>query len=56
MIFNYLLCAFIEAADPALRFCAEAQRVYKRKKARTNTTLACKALAHTPACAWLHIR
>ena len=35
----YLAWAFVEAADFARRFCAEAKRFHERKKARTNTSL-----------------
>lgn len=52
---KYLSWAFIEAANFALRFCAEAKRFYERKKAKTNTTLARKALAHKLARACFHI-
>jgi transposase len=52
---KYLSWAFIEAANFALRFCAEAKRFYQRKKARTNPILARKALAHKLARACFHI-
>ena len=52
---KYLSWAFIEAANFALRFCAEAKRFYERKKARTNSILARKALAHKLARACFHI-
>jgi transposase len=52
---KYLSWAFIEAANFALRFCAEAKRFYERKKARTNPILARKALAHKLARAYFHI-
>ena len=52
---KYLSWAFIEAANFALRFCAEAKRFYERKKARTNPILARKALAHKLARACFHI-
>ena len=42
---KYLSWAFIEAANFAQRYCAEAKRFYERKKARTNTLAATKALA-----------
>jgi transposase len=38
----YLSWAFIEAANFALRYCAEAKRFYERKKGKTNTILAHK--------------
>jgi len=47
--------AFIEAANFALRFSAEAKRFYERKKARTNNVVATKALAHKLARACFHI-
>ncbi|BCG01703.1 IS110 family transposase (plasmid) [Paraburkholderia sp. PGU19] len=52
---KYLSWAFIEAANDAPRFCNEAKRFYERKKARTNQTLARKALAHKLARACFHI-
>jgi transposase len=52
---KYLAWAFVEAANFALRFCAEAKRFYERMKARTNTVVAIKALAHKLARACFHI-
>jgi transposase len=52
---KYLAWAFVEAAHFALRFCAEAKRFYERKKAKTNTAVATKALAHKLARACFHI-
>lgn len=52
---QYLSWAFVEAANFAQRYCAEARRFYERKKARTNTTVARKALAHKLARACFHI-
>ena len=52
---KYLAWAFIEAANFAQRFNAEAKRFYERKKAKTNTTVATKALAHKLARACYHI-
>ncbi|MGB0127913.1 MAG: IS110 family transposase [Rhodocyclaceae bacterium] len=52
---KYLAWAFIEAANFALRYCAEAKRFYERKKARTNNVVAIKALAHKLARACFHI-
>ena len=52
---RYLAWAFIEAAHFARRYCAEAKRFYERKKARTNTTVATKALAHKLARACYHM-
>ena len=52
---KYLAWAFVEAANFALRFCPEAKRFYERKKAKTNTVVAIKALAHKLARACYHI-
>ena len=52
---RYLSWAFIEAANFAQRYCAEAKRFYERKKARTNPIVARKALAHKLARACFHI-
>ena len=52
---KYLAWAFVEAANFALRFNAEAKRFYERKKAKTNNVVATKALAHKLARASYHI-
>ncbi|MBP0633719.1 IS110 family transposase [Cupriavidus sp. AcVe19-1a] len=52
---KYLSWAFVEAANFAMRFCAEAKRFYERKKAKTNPIVARKALAHKLARACFHI-
>jgi len=52
---KYLAWAFVEAANFALRFCAEAKRFYERKKAQTNPVVAIKALAHKLARACYHM-
>jgi transposase len=52
---KYLAWAFVEAANFARRYSPQAQRFYERKKARTNTVLATKALAHKLARACYHI-
>ena len=52
---KYLSWAFVEAANFALRYCAEAKRFYERKKAKTNNAVAIKALAHKLARASYHI-
>ncbi len=52
---RYLAWAFIEAANFARRFCPEAKRFYERKKARTNSIVATKALAHKLARAAYHM-
>ncbi|MFM0068794.1 hypothetical protein PQR07_36880, partial [Paraburkholderia aspalathi] len=51
----YLSWAFIEVANFALRYCAEAKRFYERKKGTTNTILARRALAHKLAHACFHM-
>ena len=52
---KYLAWAFVEAANFARRYCAEAKRFYERKKAKTNNVVAIKALAHKLARACFHI-
>jgi transposase len=52
---KYLAWAFIEAANCARRYCPQATRFYERKKARTNTIVATKALAHKLARACYHM-
>jgi transposase len=52
---KYLSWAFVEASYYAQRFCAEAKRFYERKKAKTNTAVATKALAHKLARACYHM-
>lgn len=52
---KYLAWAFIEAANFAMRFNAEAKRFYERKKVKTNNAVAIKALAHKLARACFHI-
>jgi transposase len=52
---KYLAWAYVEAANFALRFNAEAKRFYERKKAKTNTAVATKALAHKLARACYHM-
>jgi transposase len=42
---KHLAWAFVEAANFALRYCAEAKRFYERKKAKTHNVVAIKALA-----------
>ncbi len=51
----YLAWAFVEAANFARRYCAEARRFYERKKARTNGVVATKALAHKLARTCYHM-
>ena len=52
---RYLAWAFIEAANFARRYCAEAKGFYERKRARTNAIVATKALAHKLARACYHM-
>jgi transposase len=52
---KYLAWAFVEAAVYSTRFCPQAKRFYERKKAKANTALAVKALAHKLARACYHI-
>ena len=52
---QYLSWSFVEAANFALRFNAAAKRFYERKKAKTNTSVAIKALAHKLARACYYI-
>lgn len=52
---KYLAWAFVEAANFALRYCAEAKRFYEKKKAKSNNVVAIKALAHKLARACYHI-
>ena len=51
----YLVWAFVEAANFARRYSEEARRFFERKKARTNSVVATKALAHKLARASYHI-
>ena len=51
----YLVWAFIEAAHCARRFNQEAKRFFERKRAKTNTVVATKALAPKLARASDHI-
>nr|WP_271194729.1 IS110 family transposase [Pseudomonas turukhanskensis]GLK88520.1 IS110 family transposase [Pseudomonas turukhanskensis] len=51
----YLIWAFIEAANFARRFSDDAKRFFEKKKAKTNSVVATKALAHKLARASYHI-
>jgi transposase len=51
----YLVWAFIEAANFARRYSEEARSFFDRKKARTNSIVATKALAHKLARASYHM-
>jgi transposase len=52
---KYLAWAFIEAANFARRYNEQSRRFYERKKAKTNTAVATKALAHKLARACYHV-
>ena len=52
---QYLSWAFVEAAHCAIRYDSQAKRFYERKKAKTNTMVATKALACKLAKAAWHI-
>ncbi len=43
---RYLAWAYVEAANFAIRYCADAQRFYQRKMAKTNSIVAIKALSN----------
>jgi len=51
----YLVWAFVEAANFARRYSDDAKRFFERKKARTNSIVATKALAHKLARASYHM-
>lgn len=52
---KYLAWAFVEAANFAHRYCPQAKQFYERKRAKTNTAVATKALAHKLARACFHM-
>jgi transposase len=52
---KYLSWAFVEAAHMAIRYDERARRYYQRKKARTMTVVATKAVAHKLARASYHV-
>jgi transposase len=52
---RYLAWAFVEAANFAVRYCEPARRFYQRKKAKRNSTVAIKAVAHKLARACYHM-
>lgn len=52
---KYLAWAFIEAANQAKRWYPEAKRFHERKRAKTNSIVATKALAHKLARASYHV-
>lgn len=51
----YLVWAFVEAANFARRYSDDAKRFFERKKARTSSIVATKALAHKLARASYHM-
>jgi transposase len=52
---RYLAWAFVEAANFAVRYCEPARRFFQKKKAKRNSTLAIKAVAHKLARACYHM-
>jgi len=52
---RYLAWAFVEAANFAVRYCEAARRFYQKKKAKRNSTVATKAVAHKLARACYHM-
>jgi len=52
---KYLAWAFVEAAVSAVRYSEPIRRFYQRKKAKRNTTVAIKAVAHKLARAAYHV-
>lgn len=52
---RYLAWAYVEAANFAIRYCEPARKFYQRKKAKCNTVVAIKAVAHKLARACFHI-
>jgi transposase len=52
---KYLAWAFVEAAHKAVRYNDRARRFYERKKVKTNTFVAVKAVAHKLARACYHV-
>jgi transposase len=52
---RYLAWAFVEAANFAVRYCDAARRFYQKKKAKRNSTVAIKAVAHKLARACYHM-
>jgi len=52
---KYLAWAFIEAAHFGIRYCPQAKRFHKRKKAKTNNVVATKVLMHELARACFHM-
>ena len=52
---KYLAWAFVEAANCSIRFNEKIRRFHQRKKAKTNTFVAIKAVAHKLARACYHV-
>jgi transposase len=52
---RYLAWAYVEAANFAIRYCEQARKFYQRKKAKRNSVVAIKAVAHKLARACFHM-
>ncbi len=52
---KHLASAFVEAAHMAVRYDDRARAFYQRKKAKTKTVVATKAVAHKLARACFHV-
>jgi len=52
---KYLAWAFVEAANFAVRYNAQSKRFYQRKRAKTNSVVAIKAVTHKLARACYYI-
>jgi len=52
---KYLAWAYIEAANFAVRYCEPVKRFYQRKRARSNTAVAMKTVAHKLARACYYV-
>jgi transposase len=52
---KYLAWAYVEAANFAIRYCDPAKRFYQRKRAKSNTSVAIKTVAHKLARACYYI-
>ena len=52
---KFLAWAYVQAAHACIRFCPEAKRYYQKKKRKTNTAIATKAVAHKLARACYYI-
>jgi transposase len=52
---RFLAWAYVEAANFAIRFCEPARKFYQRKKAKRNSVVAIKAVAHKLARACFHM-